>query len=145
MNKSELLADLGAKSLRVVQTTAEQQTPAMVTAKLQPYTSYVVEQTGATVHGRNVGWYTLDEGEAGEVAFYRDQPVPKNVVRAGMQTYLSGLVPATYLRAEIQSVDEEQVYGIAKVLKDNGNGTVSEGRIVVWKNGANPIAHADLV
>lgn len=143
MNKVELLADLSAKGLRVVN--VEQVSDSVKEAAgVNTYNANVMEQRGDTITGRNIGFYVLDEGQPAEAAFYRDLPQPKNVARNAMLAYLGGLVPGTYVRTKLQSLDEDDRYGFAQAWKDNGNGTATEVRLIVWKDGSNPITHREM-
>lgn len=143
MDKAELLADLAAKGLRVIN--VEQIADGVKEAAgVTSYIANVMEQRGDTIAGRNIGFYVLDEGDPAEEAFYRDLPQQKNVARDAMLTYLSGLVPSTYVRTKLESLNEDDRYGFAQAWKDNGDGTATEMRLLVWKDGANPIAHREL-
>ena len=143
MNKVDLIADLNSKGLRVIAVT-QQSDPVKEAAGVNSYIANVMEQRGDTVTARNVGFYVMDEGEAGEVAYYRDQLSQKNVAYDAMVSYIDGLTPATYIRGEVQNVNEDGKYGFAKVYKDNGDGTAKEVQLIVFKNGANPIEHREL-
>lgn len=143
MDKAELLADLAAKGLRVVN--IEQVADAVKEAAgVTSYIANVMEQRGDTITGRNIGFYVLDEGEPAEAAFYRDLPQQKNVARDVMLTYLGGLVPGTYVRTKLESLDEGDRYGFAQAWKDNGDGSATAVRLIVWKDSDNPIAHREL-
>ena len=143
MTKAELLTDIEAKSLKVVAVTEE---PDAVknSAGIKQYIANVLEQDGEKVAGRNIGFYVVDEGEPTETAYVRDIVRPKNQARDAVQTYLNGLVPATYIRVSLSSVDEEQKSARATALKDNGDGTCKEVQLFVFKNGTNPIEHREI-
>lgn len=143
MNKAEMLADLAAKGLRVIN--VEQIADSVKEAAgVTSYIANVMEQRGDTITGRNIGFYVLDEGDPGEAAFYRDLPQPKNVARDAVLTYLGGLVPGTYVRTKLESLDEDDRYGFAQAWKDNGDGTATAVRLIVWKDGSNPITHREM-
>lgn len=143
MNKSELLADIQAKSLKVV-STIEEADAAKNAAGVKMYMTHVMEQRGDVVQGRNIGWYTLDEGTAQEQAFYRDQVVAKNNARDAVIAYMKTLSPATYIRFSVLEVNEEIRSARVAVVKDNKDGTATEKHVFVFKNGTNPITHVEL-
>lgn len=143
MNKAELLADIESKALKVVSTT-EEVDAIKNAANVKQYLTNVMEQNGDSVRGRNIGWYTIDEGSAQEQAFYRDVVVPKSVARDAVVAYLKTKSPTPYIRFTIESVNEEQKSAFASVVKDNGDGTATEKRIMVFKNGAQPVNHVEL-
>lgn len=143
MTKAQILADIEAKSLKVV--AVEEELDAVKNAAgIKQYIANVLEQSGDRVSGRNVAFYIIDEGGAGEAAYYRDVVTPKNVARNAVQTYLNGLVPATYIRTELGLVNEEQKSATASAYKDNGDGTCKKVELLVFKNGSNPIAHREI-
>lgn len=144
MTKAEFLAILAARGLRLIQT-EQVPDPPKESANVNHYMAHMMEQKGEIVQGRNIGFYVFDEGTAQEAAFPRDLLVTKNQARDAMQTYLDGLVPGTYIRTEIQSVNEDQTYGTAKALKDNADSTVSEVRLLIWKDAGQPIKHREFV
>lgn len=143
MDKTELLADITAKSLKVVSTTEEIDV-AKNNAGVRSYITNVIEQNGERVTGRNIGWYTIDEGTANEKAFYRDQIVPKSVARDLIDTYMVTISPSPYIRYEIKSVNEENRSAEVSVIKDVGGGSATKLDILVYKNGGNPITHVEL-
>ena len=61
MNKQELLDSLETKTLKVVKTT-EQADAEKNEANVKSYITHVMEETPQGVKGRNIGWYTIDEG-----------------------------------------------------------------------------------
>lgn len=140
MNKTQLLADLTSKVLKVVQTTEEIDS-VKNTAGIRQYVTNVMEQAGENVQGRNIGWYTINEGEATEEAFYRDIVTTKKDFSTKVENYLAGLVPATFLTAVIADVSEIRKTAKAYVVKINADDTVSEQAIFVYKLGATPITH----
>lgn len=144
MTKAEILADIEAKSIKVV-AVAEEPDAVKNEAGIKQYIANVLEQKGDVVQGRNIAFYVVDEGLAGEVAYFRDVVTPKNVARDAVQTYLNNLVPATYIRAELASVDEAQKSARASAYKDNGDGTCKKVELLVFKNGSNPIQHREVI
>ena len=140
MNKAELLADIEAKSLKVV-AILEEQDAVKNGANVRSYIANVMEQNGDRVQGRNIGFYTIDEGTPDEVAYYRDQVTPKSVARTLVEDYMESLRPATFLWYRIDSVDEEQKVARVSVIDSSD---MTEKTIVVYKVGAQPITHAVL-
>lgn len=106
MLKTELLADIEAKVLKIVSTVEEPDAQKNAVG-IKSYMTNVMEQTGKTARGRNIGWYTVDEGLPTEQAFYRDELGRKNDFQTRADNYLSGLVPATFLKATSFEVDED--------------------------------------
>lgn len=143
MNKTQLLADIESKVLKVV-ATKEEADEVKNTVGVKMYVTHIMEQNGESVSGRNIGWYTIDEGTAQEKAFLRDAVNPKNVARDAVITYLDGLSPTPYIRSTNVVVNEENLSATAQVVKDNGDGTATEKRVFVFKNGAKPIEHVEL-
>lgn len=140
MNKSQLLADLTSKVLKVVNTT-EEVDEVKAQAGIKSYITNVMEQAGGSVRARNIGWYTINEGQAGEEAFYRDEVSIKKDFSTRADTYLAGLVPATFLKAVAIEVDEVSKTAKAFVVRLNADDTVSEETIFVYKPAGSPITH----
>ena len=143
MNKTELLADITAKALKVIDT-IEEVDSVKNSAGVKSYLTNVMEQNGETITGRNIGWYTIDEGQPSEQAFYRDEPKAKKDFTDKFNNYLKGLLPETYIRYTLQSTNENDKSAKALVIKDNKDGTATEKTIFIYKNGANPIQHIEL-
>lgn len=144
MNKTELLADITAKGLRVIQV-VQQSDPVKEAAGVNSYIANVLSQSGDTVTAKNIGFYVVDEGQAGEVAYYRDALKPKNTVWDVAQTYLDSLIPGTYLRGTLREVNEQNNSGIADVYKVDGTGTaVSKIEIFIYKNSGQPVSHYEI-
>lgn len=145
MLKADLIADLTAKNLRVINTTKASD-PTKEAAGVNTYIANVLEQDGEIVFGRNIAFYVVDEGLATEAAYYKDIPISKNSARTAMENFLAGLVPATYIRTQIDSVDEVNLYGFATAYKPNADGvTATTVKLLVWKDGASPIAYRELI
>jgi len=136
MNKTELIADIAAKGLRVI-ATQQQSDPVKEAAGVNSYITNVLEQNGDRVTARNIGWYVMDEGLPEEVAWYRDQPNPKNEARDAIEAHLDGI--ADIIRYRLETVNEEEQYAFATVWKDNGDTTATESRVFIWKDEAQPI------
>lgn len=144
MKKTEILADIESKVLKVISTTEDTEDTAKQNAGVRSYVTNVMEQKGDTIHARNIGWYTIDEDGAEEVALYRDILVPKNKARDAVISYLESKSPAPYIRFRNVEVDEENLSATAEVIKDNGDGTATEKRVFIFKNGAKAIEHVEL-
>lgn len=140
MNKTQLLADLTAKVLKVVNT-IEEVDDVKAQAGIKSYITNVMEQAGGSVRARNIGWYTINEGQASEEAFYRDEIIAKKYFSTKVDTYLAGLVPATYLTAITTEVNEAMKTAKAYVVLLNADDTVSEHIIFVYKPAGTPITH----
>ena len=143
MTKADILADIEAKSLKVV-AVAEEPDAVKNAAGVKQYIANVLEQNGGVVQGRNIAFYVVDEGGAGEAAYFRDVVTPKSVARDAVQTYLNGLAPVTYIRTELGTVNEEQKSALANAYKDNGDGTCKKVQLLVFKNGAQAIQHREI-
>lgn len=143
MNKAELLADITSKVLKIVDT-IEEPDERKNAVNVKSYLTSVMEQSGDTARGRNIGWYTIDEGLPTEEAFYRDMVVSKNVAEAQIRTYLKSLVPSSFIRFTLESVNEEQKSAYASAVKDNNDGTCTEVRLFIYKNKDVPITHRQI-
>lgn len=142
--KQTILADIEGKVLKVV-STVEETDVTKNEAGVRMYMTHVMEQSGETVSGRNIGWYTINEGEANEEAFYRDLVKPKNTIRDVIFDYLKALTPTTFIRFTLESVNEETKSAYARVVVKNQDGvTASEKRILVFKNAGVPMTHIEL-
>lgn len=145
MTKQELLDEITSKALKVVNT-FEEPDDTKNAAGVKMYITHVMEQNGTQVKGRNIGWYTIDEGTAQEAAFYRDTVNTKNVARDAVITYLTSKVTdGTFVRFSLKSVDEDDRSARATAVKSNGDGTASEVNLFVYKNGNDPIQHLELI
>jgi len=133
MNKSELELEITSKSLKVIET-IEENDAKKNDANVKSYITNVMEQDGKSVRGRNIGWYTIDEGTENEQAFFRDTPVAKRDWIDKFTGMLNKLSPETFLRFKIESVDEEDRSGYATVIKMNEDKTVSEMRIFMYRD-----------
>lgn len=138
MTKAELLADIAAKSLKVV-AVAEEVDAVKNAAGVRQYMANVMEQRADSVQGRNIGFYVINEGEAGEAAYYRDVVTPKNAARTLVEAYLETKRPATFLWYQILDVNEDQRVAKVKVIDV---ADMKEKYIAVYKIGTNPVTHA---
>ena len=143
MTKAELIADIGARGLRVVSVT-QQPDAAKEAVGINSYIANVMEQRGPVAAARNIGFYVFDEGQGGEAAYYRDQLNTKNAAFDAMVSYLNGLVPGTYIRYANPTVDEDERYGFAEAWKQIDGTTATRVQLIIWKDGANPITHREL-
>jgi len=141
MTKAELLADIDAKVLKTVKVFEEPDSDKNA-AGVKMYIANVMEQKGDTITGRNIGFYTINEGQAGEEAYYRDQVNPKNVAQAAVEAYLAG---QALVRVVNMQVNEEKRFAVCEVVVDNGNSTASKETWFVYKDGANPVTHLKMV
>lgn len=149
MLKTELLADIAAKGLKVVSTIEEPDT-AKNAAGIKQYLTHVMEQEGTSVRGRNIGWYTFDEGLPTEAAYYRDIPSTKRNFIDAVENYLNTITPAnittgSYIRAEVTSVKEKEKTAVVKAFKKNADATATPVDLLVWKNGAQAITHVEII
>lgn len=145
MNKTALLADLAAKNLRVIAVT-QQSDAAKEAQGVNVYRADVIQENGLTALGKAIYFLVFDEGQAGEFAKYTQLPGDKNVVLDAATTYLEGLRPSTFLEYKITDVDEEQRVVRADVLLLNEVAAqITEAKIIVYKIGSNPIAHATII
>lgn len=142
MTKQELITDIKSKVLKVILIVEEADT-AKNAAGVRMYLANVLEQKGETCVGANKGFYVVDEGLPTERAYYREQVSRKNVVLDAAIAYADSLVPATFIKTFVQSstVNEEKLFAEAIAYKDNGDGTCTKSLILIFKNGASPIAH----
>lgn len=144
MTKSQLEQKIANKVIKVISTYEELDT-VKNNVGVRMYISHVLEEHNGRATGRNIGWYTVDEGTAKEAAYLRDEINHKNVAETAVQSYLASLVPTTYIRAKIDTVNEEERYAYCTAIKNSGNGTATSIRILVYKNGSSPITHVELV
>ena len=143
MNKIQLLADIESKVLKVV-ATKEEADEVKNAVGVKMYITHIMEQNGESVSGRNIGWYTIDEGTAEEQALFRDKVTPKNVARDAVIAYLDGLTPATFIRHTLGAINEENLSARASVVVNNGDGTGTEKQIFMFKNAGKSIEHVVL-
>ena len=92
---------------------------------------------------RNRGYYVYQSGEVDEDAGWRDQPVKGDTARDSVQTFLEGLT--NVVRARIDQLDEEEVYGFATIWRTIDAATAEEVRVFVWKDDGQPISARELV
>lgn len=128
MNKSELLADLGKKVLRVIGVD-EQVDSAKNAAGVKVYAANVLEKKDTTVIGRTIAFYVLDEGEAGEEAHYKDEVETPADYQNVVVGYLSGL---PFLRFEVVKRHPVLGYCIADVWEENPDDTVTKKQIMAY-------------
>lgn len=70
MNKAELQADIASRAIAVIVDAQLEET----VGNVNKYRSNVLERSAGKdrATARNIGWYVVDEGQAGEAAYYRD-------------------------------------------------------------------------
>jgi hypothetical protein len=101
------------------------------------------ELVDGKVTKRNRGYYVYQFGEVDEDAAWRDQPVQGDTARDSVQTFLEGLT--NVVRARIDTLDEEAVYGFATVWRTIDATTAQEVKVLVWKDEGQPIEVRELV
>ena len=146
MLKSEVLAELDAAYL-VVSDARDISTPEEIAAGVRAYMVRVFEESHGAVSPQDVGFYVLDEGGPSEAAYYRAKAGGSSV-EGVVTSYLNSQVPDPYLAYNVEHVDENQRCALATVLEfDNPAAptVLSEKKIIVYKIGANPITHLELV
>jgi hypothetical protein len=101
------------------------------------------ELVDGKVTKRNRGYYVYQSGEVDEDAIWRDPPKQKDTARAAVQTFLEGLT--NVVRARIDELDEETLYGFATIWRTIDAATAEEVRVFVWKDEGQPISARELV
>lgn len=110
------------------------------------YVKYNVNVFTATATGvlpKNIPVIVFNEGEVDEEAYYsqnNDTPQLTNI-RTSVFTYLNTL---PYLDSTIEQVNEKEKRAFVRVVKDNGNNTASEIRVLIYKDDGQPIKHIEL-
>ena len=110
---------------------------------INEYIVNYAELVGGTMTKRNLGFYVYQEGEVDEDAQWRDVPKQKDTARDTVQAYLEGL--SNVVRARIDQLDEEQLYGFATLWRTIDSATAEEVRVFFWKNDGEPLAARELV
>jgi hypothetical protein len=142
--KAEILAEVAAKSWKgfyiltpgAVVTGADGKT-------IAEYTVNYAEYVGGRMTKRNLGFYVYQEGEVDEDAEWRDVPKKQDTARAAVQTFLEGLT--NVVRARIDQLDEEELYGFATVWRTIDATTAEEVKVFVWSDDGQPISARELV
>lgn len=138
MTKAELLADLASKVLRVVSTT-QQADAAKEAAGITTYVANVLQITqGGTAQGRNVAFYVLDEGEAGESAHYKDAIGTSAADYAAAVQYLDA---QAFERYKVREQQPTNGFALADAWIDDGNGGVLERRILLYRDSEGSPTH----
>lgn len=146
MNKAQLLADLEAKVIKIIEGPGPHKAE---NNGVREYVVTVLEQQGMDkANSRSIAFTVVDEGTAGEVAFYRDTiSLPKNDNEAGI-SYLAGLVQAgTIDRFEVEKSRPDLgpfSFFTALVWADDGTGKLIEKRIMVTRSGTT-VSHKDII
>lgn len=141
MNKAELLADLGAKVVRVLKT-SEKADQVKNDAGVRVYQTEVLELNKAVVTGRTITWYTIDEGSESEQAYYQTSVAIPTGDYMQAAAYLSTLGAVKFKASEI---DADLGYVIADVWNDNGDGTITKKQVMVYRDGEGMPTHKDIV
>ena len=141
MTKAQLIASVEARTLHTVRIFEEVDTN-LNASGVKRYIMNVMEESSETVRAKNVMFYVKDEGGAGEEAWLGVKTEAKNVVRAQAEAYLAGLVPATYQKAYVTTVNEDHVFAIATVIEVVG-AVATEKEIFIYNDGG--IIHKDFV
>lgn len=141
MNKTELLADLANKVLRVI-STAVQPDPAKESAGINTYATNVLDFNDGTPTGRTIGWYVLDEGTPQEAAYYKDTvatPMPFYFDALG---YLNGL---GYHKFKVTERHVELGYALADVWEENTDGTLTKKAVMIYYTPEGTQGHKEIV
>lgn len=146
MKKAELLTQIENDSLGIVKTEVVEQGTLENGKTYHKYNANVYVEQGGSSNFVNIPFTVLNEGETDEDARITQQKeVPKkSVARAAVEDYLDGLSPATYIRYTITEVNEDDRSAKVSAVKDNGDGTGTEVRLFVYKNGGKPVEHVEL-
>lgn len=141
MTKQELLDDLAAKSIVVVNTDWERDSIAEA-AGINRYYSTVLIQNRKQVTLKGVGWYVVNEGTQDEAAYYRDSDEGAQV-RGLVSSYLDTLVPSTYLRIKLGTVDEDNKFAFAEAYELQQDDTVLKKDLFIYNVGQS-IVHKEM-
>lgn len=145
MTKTELIADIEANSIGVVTVALQEEGTLQNGKTFKKYNANVLAKEGESQNFKNIPFTVLDEGLAGEEAFLT-QGLKKpalDVARKAIETYMA-TVP-NVIRYVIGNVNEETRDARVVAIVNNGNGTASEKQFFVYKNGAEPITHVEIV
>lgn len=132
MNKSELLTILAGKYDRVLNVD-----PRELVAGVQVYLANVLDVSGDTAIKANVGFYVIDEGQPGEIAYWMNaepKPMPVVTFQAELSAYLdtqvgAGTIIFYNIVGTLPAINRAKV----DVILDQA-GTLIERTIGVWKN-----------
>lgn len=146
MNKTELLADLQSRVIRLIGA------PQLKTDVdgVRTYIQTVLALEGVDkAADRNVAFYVVDEGQPGEAAYYRDTVHRQTDDKEKAVTYMGNLVTnGTIGGFEIESVQADlgaRSFFIAKVYVDDGQGRLVEKRFHVSRNAQNQVVRKEIV
>ena len=136
MTKQELLDIITSKVDTILSTN---QVEAIGNVKW--YVSNVVVTNNDVLTKKNINFYVVDEGLAGEAAYWQNSnpyptPVTPDAIIAAVDTYLAGLVTNDTIKAVINtpSVDVGRKVATASVIVDDA-GTLREKKIFLYKDG----------
>lgn len=85
---------------------------------------------------KNIGFYVADEGDPEESAYYRDK-ASNNQIEKRIRTYLNSLTPGTFLRTNLERVNEDERFAVATVyeINDLDNTQVDKKEIFIYNVG----------
>jgi hypothetical protein len=110
---------------------------------ISEYIVNYAELVGGTMTKRNLGFYVYQEGEVDEDAEWRDVPKKQDTARDAVQTFLEGLT--NVVRARIDQLDEEELYGFATIWRTIDATTAKEAKVFVWTDDGQTISARELV
>lgn len=140
MTKAELLQDLSSRVVRLIEVVEEIDTKKNAVG-IKQYMANVLNLERGAARGQNIGFYVVDEGTETEAAFYRDSAGSRTALEAEAVAYLATL---PYVKVHVEDVDTTNEFIIVKAIADNGDGTVSEKKVMVYKDGDTP-THKEVV
>lgn len=134
MNKAELLQDLGERVVRVIEV-YEELDEKKNAAGVKQYIANVLNLERGVARGQNIGFYVIDEGLETELALYRDSAGSRTALETEAVAYLATL---PYIKVNVMEVDTTNEFIVVRAMKDNGDETVSEVKVMVYKDGDTP-------
>ena len=146
MNKTELLADLEAKVIKIIEGPGAHKAE---NNGVREYAVKVLEERGIDrANSRTIAFTVVDEGTASEAAFYRDTiSLPRNENQAGV-AYMAGLIASGDIdRFEVEKSRPDLgpfSFFTALVWKDDGTGKLTESRIMVTRNAQGEPSHKEI-
>lgn len=134
-SKEQLLADLETRVLRVVAVN-KQDDPVKETVNINTYLANVLNIEQGSVQGQNVVFYVLDEGTASEQAYYQNRPGSRKELEVEAVAFLKTL---PYVRVSVEQVDSNNEFVIVRAFKENADETLSEVKVMIYKDGDTPM------
>ena len=146
MNKAELIADIES---RVITTIGAPQLKTDVDG-VKVYIQTVLSPEGINkANERNIAFIVVNEGGAGEAAYYRDTSHLERDDRQKATTYMQNLVANDtiegYQIEQLQAELSDASYSIAKVWVDDGAGKLAEKRFHISRNAQGGLTHKEIV